>query len=76
MRRLRENVRFGRPLRDRQVILDAILEVRSSVAYATFAVLLVFLPVLALTGVAGRLFGPLAVAYILAVLASLAVASP
>ncbi len=55
-------------------MLDAILEVRSSVAYATLAVLLMFLPVLALTGVAGRLFGPLALAYVAAVVASLLVA--
>ncbi|KQQ12749.1 acriflavin resistance protein [Methylobacterium sp. Leaf122] len=74
MRRLRENGRAVAPLPGARVVLDAILEVRVSVAYATFAVLLVFLPVLALTGVPGRLFGPLALAYILAVLTSLAVA--
>jgi CzcA family heavy metal efflux pump len=74
MRRLRENRRLPAPLPEGRVVLAAILEVRVSVAYATFAVLLVFLPVLALTGVPGRLFGPLAVAYILAVLASLVVA--
>nr|USU32453.1 efflux RND transporter permease subunit [Methylobacterium sp. OTU13CASTA1] len=74
MRRLRENHRAGSPVAGAKVVRDAILEVRVSVAYATFAVLLVFLPVLALTGVPGRLFGPLALAYILAVLTSLAVA--
>ncbi|GJE29271.1 efflux RND transporter permease subunit [Methylobacterium organophilum] len=74
VRRLRENRRAAERRPEAAVIVDAILEVRSSVAYATFAVLLVFLPVLALTGVAGRLFGPLALAYILAVLASLVVA--
>ncbi|MFE1600003.1 efflux RND transporter permease subunit [Methylobacterium sp. ID0610] len=74
VRRLRENRRLGLGRPGPRVVLDAILEVRTSVAYATFAVLLVFLPVLSLTGVAGRLFGPLALAYILAVLASLAVA--
>ena len=74
VRRLRENRRAGAPRQGAAIVLDAVLEVRSSVAYATFAVLLVFLPVLALTGVAGRLFGPLALAYVLAVLASLAVA--
>ncbi|HLY55206.1 MAG TPA: efflux RND transporter permease subunit, partial [Stellaceae bacterium] len=41
---------------------------------ATFAVILAFLPVLALSGLAGRLFAPLAAAYALAVLASLVVA--
>ncbi|GJD84901.1 efflux RND transporter permease subunit [Methylobacterium haplocladii] len=74
VRRLRENRRAGSTSSESRIIFDAILEVRVSVAYATFAVLLVFLPVLALTGVPGRLFGPLAIAYILAVLASLATA--
>ncbi|GJD51640.1 Cobalt-zinc-cadmium resistance protein CzcA [Methylobacterium crusticola] len=74
VRRLRENRRRGGKRPGAAVVRDAVLEVRVSVAYATVAVLLVFLPVLALSGVAGRLFGPLALAYILAVLASLAVA--
>ena len=74
VRRLRENRRSTEPRPEARVVLDAILEVRSSVVYATFAVVLVFFPVLALSGVAGRLFGPLGIAYILAVLASLAVA--
>ena len=74
VRRLRENRRSTEPRPEARVVLDANLEVRSSVAYATFAVVLVFFPVLALSGVAGRLFAPLGLAYILAVLASLAVA--
>ncbi|WP_232628103.1 efflux RND transporter permease subunit [Methylobacterium sp. Leaf118] len=74
VRRLRENRRIPLPRPGAEIVLDAVMEVRVSVTYATVAVLLVFLPVLALTGVAGRLFGPLALAYILAVLASLAVA--
>lgn len=73
-RRLRENRRSTNPRADARVVLDAILEVRSSVVYATFAVVLVFLPILALSGLAGRLFEPLGIAYILAVLASLVVA--
>ena len=73
-RRLRENHgRSGRrPIFD--VVLEASLEVRSAVVYATFVVALVFLPVLSMSGIQGRLFAPLAVAYILAILASLAVA--
>ena len=74
VRRLRERRAAGDSTSSARIVLDAILEVRTAVAYATFAVLLVFLPVLALSGVAGRLFGPLALAYIFAVLASLAVA--
>lgn len=42
--------------------------------YATFAVILVFIPILTLSGVSGRLFAPLGIAYILSVVASLAVA--
>jgi len=74
VRRLRENRRLAQPRPEARVIFDAAFEVRSAVVYATFAVIVVFLPIMALPGVAGRLFEPLALAYILAVLASLAVA--
>jgi CzcA family heavy metal efflux pump len=57
-----------------QVIRAASLEVRSAVVYATFIVVCVFLPVVALSGVQGRLFRPLAFTYIVAILASLLVA--
>jgi Cu/Ag efflux pump CusA len=73
-RRLRENARSAAPRRAAAVVLDASLEVRSSVVYATFVVALVFIPVLTLTGVQGALFRPLGLAYILAILASLVVA--
>jgi len=73
-RRLRESraMTASRPVF--RVITDAVLEVRSPVVYATFVVVLIFLPVLTLPGVAGRLFAPLGVASILALLASLGVA--
>ena len=73
-RRLRENQRLDHPRSLFRVVLDASVEVRGAVVYATFAVLLVFLPILALSGVAGRIFAPLGEAYVLAVLASLLVA--
>ena len=73
-RRLRENRRRPNPRPDARVVLEATFEVRSAVVYATFAVILVFLPVVTLSGVAGRLFAPLGITYILAVLASLVVA--
>jgi CzcA family heavy metal efflux pump len=57
-----------------QVILDASLEVRRAVVYATFIVALIFLPVLTLTGLQGSFFAPLALSYILAIIASLLVA--
>src|SRR5262249_32795078 len=56
------------------VVLSASLEVRSAVVYATFIVVLVFVPVLTMSGLQGRMFAPLGVAYILAILASLMVA--
>jgi CzcA family heavy metal efflux pump len=73
-RRLRENRALASPRPIFQVVYDASLEVRSAVVYATFAVILVFFPVLTLSGLAGRIFLPLGLAYILAILASLVVA--
>ena len=73
-RRLRENQNLPQPLPAFRVVLRASIEVRSAVVFATFIVILIFLPVLSLSGVAGKLFAPLGIAYILAVLASLAVA--
>lgn len=73
-RRLRENQHLPQPRPAARVVLEATFEVRSAVVYATFAVLLVFLPVVTLSGVAGRLFAPLGLTYIYAVLASLVVA--
>ncbi len=73
-RRLRENRVNGLKRPVAQVVLDASLEVRSAVVYATFVVVLVFVPVLTLSGLQGRMFAPLGVAYIAAILASLLVA--
>ena len=73
-RRMRENKRLANPLLVHRVVLDASLEVRGAVVYATFVVAMVFLPVRSMSGVQGRLFAPLAVAYILAIMASLVVA--
>ena len=73
-RRLRLNRRLADPLPTSQVILNASLEVRGAVVYATFAVILVFVPVVLLPGLAGRFFAPLGLAYVLAILASLVVA--
>ncbi len=74
LRRLKENRSLENPRSNFHVVLDASLEVRTAVIYATFAVVLIFIPILTLTGVAGKLFSPLGVAYIFSVLASLLVA--
>jgi CzcA family heavy metal efflux pump len=74
LRRLRENSASAQPRSLFQVVLNASLEVRSAVVYATFIVALVFLPVLMMGGVQGRLFAPLGISFILATLASLGVA--
>ncbi len=73
-RRLRENRREPHPRPAFLVVFEASLEVRRAVVFATFVVILVFLPVLTLTGLQGSFFAPLALSYILAILASLLVA--
>lgn len=73
-RRLRENRLAGNPLDDREVALAASVEVRGSVVFATFIVALVFVPLLTFGGIGGKLFSPLGLAYILAILSSLVVA--
>ena len=73
-RRLRENRLLAEPLPTYRVVFDASMEVRSSVVYATIIVALVFMPLLTLGGVAGKLFAPLGIAYIAAIMASLLVA--
>lgn len=74
LRRLKLNSKLAQPESVLGVILDASLEVRSAVVYATIIVILVFIPIFFLDGLAGTFFRPLAVSYILAVSASLAVA--
>ncbi len=74
LRRLRENQTSPNARSLFEVVLDASLEVRSAVVYATFIVAVVFVPVLMMTGVQGRLFAPLATSFILAIMASLVVA--
>lgn len=60
--------------RARDIVLAASVEVRSAVVYATLMVALVFLPLFLMGGFEGALFRPLAAAYVLATMASLAVA--
>jgi HME family heavy-metal exporter len=74
LRRLKENAQKAVPAPVLQVIADASGEVRSGVVYATLIVVLVFVPLFALSGIEGRLFSPLGVAYITSILASMLVA--
>ncbi|HEX8949641.1 MAG TPA: efflux RND transporter permease subunit [Dissulfurispiraceae bacterium] len=73
-RRLRENRLLEKPRNELRVVYEASVEVRSAVVYATFAVVLVFIPVLTMSGVAGSFFAPLGLSYIFAILSSLFVA--
>ncbi len=72
-RRLKENAELPDPLPRLQVIAKASSEVRSSILYATILVILVFVPLLALSGVEGRLFTPIAIATIVSMAASFVV---
>jgi len=74
VRRLRLNRALADPRPAFQVVLDASLEVRSAVVYGSVIVVLVFLPVFFLEGLAGSFFRPLALSYVLAIAASLLVA--
>ncbi len=73
VRRLRENRRKHSPLDAFRVVARATMEVRSAIVYATVIIVLVFVPLFVLPGLEGRLFIPLGVAYIVAILASMLV---
>jgi HME family heavy-metal exporter len=73
VRRLRENRRKHSPLDAFHVVARATMEVRSAIVYATVIIVLVFVPLFVLPGLEGRLFIPLGVAYIVAILASMLV---
>jgi CzcA family heavy metal efflux pump len=76
-RRLRENAKLEPSLRENPlaVTLRASLEIRTSISFATFIIMLVFVPLFFLSGVEGRLLAPLGVAYVVALFASLIVAA-
>lgn len=72
-RRLRENASLPEPKPRIEVIASASSEVRSSILYATIIIILVFVPLLGLAGLEGRLFQPIAIATIVSMIASFVV---
>ncbi|HWL07861.1 MAG TPA: efflux RND transporter permease subunit, partial [Planctomicrobium sp.] len=72
-RRLKENRHAGTPKHPLLVVFQASVEVRNSVVFGTIVVCLVFIPLFALSGMEGKLFTPLGVAYIVSIMASLLV---
>ncbi|MEM7010209.1 MAG: efflux RND transporter permease subunit [Verrucomicrobiota bacterium] len=69
-RRLRENRKLDKPRPVLRVIADASSEIRNSIFFATLLIILVFIPLFGLSGVEGRLFAPIGVATIVAMIAS------
>ena len=72
-RRLKENQQRPRPRPAVQVVYEASVEIRSAIVFGTAMVIMVFIPLFALSGIEGRLFAPLGVAYIVSILASLVI---
>lgn len=72
-RRLQENRLQETPKPILLVVFQASCEIRNSIVFGTAIVVIVFLPLFALSGMEGRLFAPLGVAYIVSILSSLIV---
>jgi len=72
-RRLRENRHAAIPRPPLRVIAEASAEVRNSILFATLLIILVFIPLFGLGGIEGRLFAPIGVATIVAMIASFVV---
>lgn len=74
VRRLKQNALLAKPLPAIRVVYRASMEVRSAVVYGSLIVALVLLPVFFLPGLSGSFFQPLALSYMLAIMASLFIA--
>ncbi len=73
-RGLRKNQAAGNPISPLQVVYDTSVEVRVSVLFSTVIIAVVFAPIFTLTGVEGRIFAPMGVAYLVSIFASTFVA--
>ena len=73
-RGLRTNQSQGNPKHPFQVVFDTFVEVRLAVIFSTVIIIVVFAPIFSLTGVEGRIFAPMGLAYLLSIAASLIVA--
>ncbi|NEP48931.1 MAG: efflux RND transporter permease subunit [Moorea sp. SIO3C2] len=73
-RGLRKNQQAGNPLNPLQVVYNTSVEVRVSVLFSTVIIAVVFAPIFTLTGVEGRIFAPMGVAYLVSIFASTFVA--
>ncbi|MDH5224927.1 MAG: efflux RND transporter permease subunit, partial [Actinomycetota bacterium] len=74
VRRLRQHRSEGTGVSTARVILEASLEVRSAIVYATLIEIVAVAPIFMLQGLSGSFFRPLATSYALALLASMVVA--
>lgn len=72
-RRLKENRQASVPKHPLVIVYQASCEIRNSIVFGTIIVILVFIPLFALSGMEGRLFAPMGVAYIVSILSSLIV---
>ena len=72
-RRLRENAALAEPLSPLKVVYQASAEIRNSIVFATLIIVIVFIPLLSLEGMEGRVFLPLGLAFIFSMAASLLV---
>lgn len=73
-RGLRKNQVSEHPKHPFQIVYDTSVEVRVSVIFSTVIIAVVFAPIFTLTGVEGRIFAPMGVAYLVSILASTLVA--